>query len=69
MWCILWTAISHLALVAVSLYGAAACSREHPVNYVVSGQFSLFSRFINGLGRMKDLPKVTLRSAFPKAVW
>lgn len=37
---------------------------ENPVN-----QFSPFPRLINGLGGMKDLPKVMIRSAFPKAVW
>lgn len=31
--------------------------------------FSPFSRLINGLGWIKDVPKVMLRSAFPNAVW
>jgi hypothetical protein len=41
---------------------------HYPVNQVVSGQFSPLSRLINGLGGMKDLPKVTVSSASPKAV-
>lgn len=51
------------------MVSAAIPTHPHSALVAVSRPFFPFSRLINGLGGMKDMPKVMLRSTFPKAVW